>query len=184
MHQTSQSELPAHDIERQVVVRLQSFLQSGKDIMDALSLPGDPPARTQQIMAGAAKQFDQLSSNAPSVVKGFVRKVVHHVVVHPDRIEVEVGKRELCAALSEEQHVLLTRPVTQQLERLSGDAICLEIEARVKRCGGEMRLVLPPDRRTQVLSHPASSLRVRAHGTNGYWLAKFLVGEQLPKSSV
>jgi site-specific DNA recombinase len=33
------SRLPAHDVERQVALRLQSFLQSGKDIMDELGLP-------------------------------------------------------------------------------------------------------------------------------------------------
>jgi site-specific DNA recombinase len=79
------SRVPAHDVERQVVLRLQSFLQSGREVMDELCQPEDPAARTQQILAGAAKQFDQLSSGAPAVVKDFVRKVVQRVVVHPDR---------------------------------------------------------------------------------------------------
>jgi hypothetical protein len=68
--------------------------------MDELSLPEDPAARTQQIMAGAAKQCDQLSSGAPTVVQDFARRVVQRVVVHPDRIEVEVGKQKLRAALT------------------------------------------------------------------------------------
>jgi hypothetical protein len=91
--------LPAYDVERQVALRLQSFLQSGKDVMDGLSLPDDHPARTHQLMAGAAKQFDPLSSGESAVVQDFVKKVVCRVVVHPDRIEVYVGKRKLRAAL-------------------------------------------------------------------------------------
>jgi hypothetical protein len=93
--------VPAHDVERQVVLRLRSFLQSDKDVMDALCLPEDLPARTQQIMATAAKKFGQLSSDAPSVAKDFVRKVVRHVVVHPDRIEVGVGKQNCVPHLME-----------------------------------------------------------------------------------
>jgi DNA invertase Pin-like site-specific DNA recombinase len=45
------SRVPAHDVERQVVLRLQSFLQSGREVMDELCLPEDPAARTQQILA-------------------------------------------------------------------------------------------------------------------------------------
>jgi len=168
--------VPAHDVERQVVLRLRSFLQSEKDVMDALCLPEDLPTRTQQIMAAAARKFDQLSSGAPAVVKDFVRKVVHHVVFHPDRIEVEVGKQKLCAGLNGDQHTSSIRPATQRPERASGDVIRLEIEARVKRCGGEMRLVLPPDHRGQVPSHPASSL-LKALARARTWHEWILAGE-------
>jgi hypothetical protein len=75
-----------------------------------LCLPEDPVARTQQIMAGAAKQFDQLSAGAPAVVKDFVRKVVQRVVVHPDRIEVEVGKQKLRDTLTADLHAPSARP--------------------------------------------------------------------------
>jgi len=126
--------------------------------MDELSQPDDPPARTQQILAAASKQFDQLSSGSTAVGQDFVRKVVRRVVVHPDRIEIEVGKQELCAALTAEPPASSLRPTTQQLEPSSGDVIRLAIEARVKRCGSEMRLVLRPDHLGQDQSHPSSSL--------------------------
>jgi site-specific DNA recombinase len=42
--------LPAHDIEQQVALRLQSFLQCGKDVMDELSVHADPAARTQRLL--------------------------------------------------------------------------------------------------------------------------------------
>jgi site-specific DNA recombinase len=91
--------LPAHEIERQVVVRLQSFLQSARSVMDELSQPDDPAAQTQHLMAAATTQFDELSSCASAVTHDFVKKVVRRIVVHPDQIEVEVRKRELRATL-------------------------------------------------------------------------------------
>ena len=113
--------------------------------MDELYLPEDPAARTQQILARAAKQFDQLSAGAPAVVKDFVRRVVQRVVVHPDRIEVEVGKQKLRDTLTADPHASSARSATHQPEQGSSDVISFNIEARVKRCGGEMRLVFPPD---------------------------------------
>jgi site-specific DNA recombinase len=168
--------LPAHDVERQVVLRLQSFLQSGKNVMDVLSLGEEPPARAQQIMAAAAKQFDQLSSGSPAVVRDFLRKVVQRVVVHPDWIEVEVGKHKLRAALTGEPHAASPQPATQQLQPDSSDVIRLEIEARVKRCGGEMRLVLPPDHLDRVPWHPTSSL-LKALARARRWHEWIVAGE-------
>jgi len=150
--------VPAHDVERQVVLRLQSFLQSGREVMDELCLPEDPAARTQQILAGAAKQFDQLSNGAPVIVKDFVRRVVQRIVVHPDRIEVEIGKQKLRDILTADSHASSSRSATHQPEQASSDVISFNIEARVKRCGGEMRLVFPPDHPGQRPSLPAPSL--------------------------
>ncbi|MFZ1007474.1 MAG: hypothetical protein WAN65_11590, partial [Candidatus Sulfotelmatobacter sp.] len=169
------SRVPAHDVERQVVLRLQSFLQSGREVMAELCLPEDPAARTQQIMAGAAKQFDQLSAGAPAVVKNFVRKVVQRVVVHPDRIEVEVAKRELRDALTGEPHAS-SRPATEQQEQGPSNVIRLDIEARVKRCGGEMRLVFPPDHSGPTQAPASSLLKALARGRQWY---EWIVAEEV-----
>jgi len=168
--------LPAHDVERQVALRLQSFLQSGRDVMDELSLGEEPPERMQQTMAAAAKQFHKLRSGAGAVVQDFVRKVVRRVLVHSDRIEVEVGKQSLRAALTGEPCPALVRPANQQLERGSSDVIRLEIEARVKRCGGEMRLVLPVDPLGRTPSCPASPL-LKALARARQWNEWMVTGE-------
>ena len=147
--------LPAFDLERQVTLKLQSFLQSGKDVMDQVCQPEDSLLRTQRILAAATKQFDQLSSGASALVHDFVRKVVRRVVVYPDRIEVEIGKQELVAILTPKAHTSLPRSATGQN---CDDVIRLAIDARVKRCGVETRLVLPPNQFGQVTSHSASSL--------------------------
>jgi site-specific DNA recombinase len=175
--------VPAHDVERQVVLKLQSFLQSSREVMDELCSPGDPVARTQQILVGAAKQFDQLSAGAPAVVKDFVRRVVQRVVVHPDRIEVEVGKQKLRDALTADPHAPSARPATRQLEQASSDVISLNIKARVKRCGGEMRLVFPPDHPGQAPSLPASSL-LKAVTRGRQWYEWIVAGEVSGRRSI
>ncbi|HEY6769455.1 MAG TPA: recombinase family protein [Candidatus Sulfotelmatobacter sp.] len=177
------SRVPAHDVERRVALRLQSFLQSGRAIMDELSFPEEPAARTQQIMAGAAKQFDKLGSGAPAAVQDFVRKVVQRVVVHADRIEVEVGKQKLRDTLTADLHTSSARLATRHLEQGSTDVIRLDIEARVKRCGGEMRLVFPPDHPGQAPSHPASSL-LKAVARGRQWYEWIVAGEVSGRRSI
>ena len=154
--------------------------------MDELCLPEDPAARTQQILAGAAKQFDQLSSGAPAVVKDFVRKVVQRVVVHPDRIEVEVGKQKLRDTLTADPHASSVRSATHQPEQSSSDVIRFNIEARVKRCGGEMRLVFPPDHPgpTQAPPSPPASSLLKALTRGRQWHEWIVAGEVLGQRAI
>jgi site-specific DNA recombinase len=166
--------LPAHDVERQVVLRMQSFLQSSKDVMDELSLPEDHPTRTQQLMAAAAKEFDQLGSGESAVVRDLVRKVVRRVVVHPDRIEVAVGKRELRAAL-------LGEPERQGQN--TSDVIRLEVNARLKRCGGEMRLVVGNKSEGEPPAQPVASL-LKALARGREWCDWLIAGEVSGPASI
>jgi site-specific DNA recombinase len=176
------SRVPAHDVERQVVLRLQSFLQSGREVMDELCQPEEPAARTQQVLAGAAKQFDQLSAGAPAVVKDFVRKVVQRVAVHPDRIEVEVVKQKLRDALNADPHASSSRSATHQPEQASSDVIRFNIEARVKRCGGEMRLVFSPDHPGPTQAPASSLLKALARGRQ--WYEWIVAGEVSGRRSI
>jgi site-specific DNA recombinase len=150
--------LPAHDIEQQVSLRLQAFLQSANEVVDGLTQPEDPPAGTQQIVAAARKQFEQLRSGIPSSVHTFLRRVVPRVVVYPDRIEVEVDRSELRAAIAGDPRTCSSQDPSNILR--------LTIKARIKRCGGETRLVVPPNLLGEVKVHPVSSLLkvvARAH---------------------
>lgn len=126
--------------------------------MAELTQPEDPPASTQQIIAGARKQSEQLRSDSPSAVQDFVRGVVKRVLVHAERIEVEVSKSAL--------HSTLAGAPRAASHQGPSDVVRLVLEARIKRCGGEMRLVVPPDFRGQGRPHPVSSLLkvvARAH---------------------
>jgi site-specific DNA recombinase len=161
--------LPSHDIERMVVLKLQSFLQSGKGIMDEITWP-DAFLNTQQIMTGAARQSAQLRSCGPALVQDFVSKVVRRVVVHSDRIEIEVGKQEIVAALSPGLEKSL--PNSPQ----ACDVIRLTVEARLKRCRGEMRLVFPPDHLSHRTPHRVSSL-LKAVARGHAWREWTLAGE-------
>jgi hypothetical protein len=167
--------VPAYDVERQVSLRLQAFLESANEVMAELTQPEDPPTNTQQIIAAARKQSERLRSASPCSAHNFVRRVVQRVLVHPDKIEVEVNKSEL--------HAALVGAFGTASQQGSFDIIRLSLEARIKRCGGEMRLVIPPDLHGRALAHPVSSL-LKVVARARQWYESVIAGEVWGRRSI
>jgi hypothetical protein len=148
--------------------------------MDELCRAKDPAAHTQQLVAAAAKQSDKLSTNSCDIGHAFVRKVVPRVVVHPDRMEVQVDKQALRSALTGEPQSLNEHDARRSRPS-SGEIIRLDIDALLKRCGGEGRMVLPPDQSERNPSQPSSSLLkalVRAQTWREWILAEEVFGRR------
>jgi hypothetical protein len=122
---------------------------------------------------GAAKQFEKLSSGSSVVVREFISKVVRRVVVNSDRIEIEIGKQALIVTLAPKSSSSSPQFETPQALR---DVIRLGVVVRLKRCGGEMRIVFPPDLPGSPTSHPVSSL-LKAVARGHTWRDWILAGE-------
>jgi site-specific DNA recombinase len=172
--------MPAQDVEKQVCLRLQLFLQSAREVMDELSRPDDLPVRTQQLLAAAAKQSEQIVSASPATVQAFVRKVVRRIVIHPGQIEVNVSRQELRTALVGDR----VAPSRLGNKGRSFDGVFrLEIKVQVKRCGGEMRLVVPSELGGRAQSRPVGSL-VKAVVRGREWYESIVAGEALGRRSI
>jgi site-specific DNA recombinase len=130
--------LPAHEIETLVLARLRSLLQSDHDVMDRLGLPSDTPALTQQLVTAAQTVSGQWRSEPPEKTHELARKVIKRVVVHQEKVELYLSRSELRDALVKDRS-------TCSNQRRADDLFVLETEAELKRCGGEVRLVLPPN---------------------------------------
>ena len=89
----------------------------------------------------------------------FVRKAIKRVVVYQEKVELYVRRSEL-------RDVLVKDGSTSSSQISSDDLIVLDAEAKLKRCGGEVRLVLPPNSHGEIPGHAAPSLLkaiARAH---------------------
>jgi site-specific DNA recombinase len=168
--------LPAHDVEQLVTLRLRSFLQSNQAVMNELGLPSDSPALTQSLLSAAANSGD------PSVLDNdFLKTVVHRVVVHSDRLQVELDRKNLRTILIREGADLT--PIRGETEQFSGDSIRLEIRAQLRRHGGEMSFVIPPDSAGYRTPSPISSL-VKAVARGRQWREWIVNGEASSQSSI
>ena len=171
--QSKSIRLPAYDIERQVSLRLQSFLRSTNEVMKGLTVHGDHPELTQRLITAAKKKAEEWPTASPSAVRDFVRKVVRRVVVDTDKIEMETSRSEFRISFTDSQIGTSSRAAVQRQEASSDDIIRLTVEARLKRCGGEMRLVIIPDSSRLQEITPILKAVVRAHT----WREGVLAGE-------
>jgi site-specific DNA recombinase len=135
--------LPAHDVEKQVSLRLQSFLRSPNEVMKSLTLPEDHPGTTQKLIEAAHTHAEEWSTASPAALRDFVKKVVRRVIIQTEKMDVEASTCELRAILTNKQ----LRAEWQNA--ISDNLVRLTVQARLKRCGGEMRLVLSLDLQNQ-----------------------------------
>jgi site-specific DNA recombinase len=165
--------LPAYDVERQVCLRLQSFLQSPNEILKDLISPDDQSRTTQWLITAAKKKASDLSSGSPDTIRNFVRKVVRRITFRMDKMDVEASRSELRASFTDDKSERpLGTPLLQQ-EANGNDLIRLPVDVRLKRCGKEMRLVVSPDSSRPEIVTPVLKAVVLAHK----WREGVLAGE-------
>jgi site-specific DNA recombinase len=175
--------LPAYDVEKEVVFRLRSFLQSPGEVMAELRLPEDLPKESQQLIAAASKQSQTRLSSSLIAQQDFVRRVVSRVVVRLAKIEIDVSKRELRAILTGNHAASSLRLALDQQMQGFDDVIRLEVDAQVKRCGIEVRLVIPPRSAGKVPALKVPSL-LKAVARGHDWYMRIVEGTASGRSSL
>jgi hypothetical protein len=102
--------VPAHEIENVLIANLQSLLNSGQRTLDQIGRANDPAARTQRLLDAACSLSRSWHSMPPAQVREFLRKVLRRVVVHEDKVEALISRRELRAMLLADQHFARESP--------------------------------------------------------------------------
>jgi site-specific DNA recombinase len=163
--------IPAGEIEGLVYSKLRSFLGSSHEIIAALGLQRGKGADTRDNLAAAGRWSQQLASADIAEIRSFVQSLISRVIVHTASLDLLVQKEVLRATLAGEGRLGNSPKVNH-----SNGHLRLGIKAVLKRCGGEVRLVLPADSSDQSPAHPRSSLIktvVRAHD----WYQRIIRGE-------
>jgi hypothetical protein len=157
--------LPAEEIEGLVSSQLAALLQSASKILDILRCPSLGITETQHV-AKVAQEY--LASQEK--VRNDLRSMVTRIVVRHQKVELQLSKHA----------VLKTFLTPQQSEEIAGtltaseDLIVLEADAQLRRCGGEVRLLLTDTEQNR--ARPVLSL-VRAVARAHDWMDRILSGE-------
>jgi site-specific DNA recombinase len=157
--QTGPVRLPSDEIEELVVVQLRRFLESPQRVLEML---GDSPTSLQeskQLLDGLNKLADRVRELIPSLV--------HKVIVHADRVEIQISRVTLLG--------MLRHKPPDDGDATHQQFITVSVAASLKRHGGEVRLQLPPDEQG-AKSRPVPSL-IRAVARANDWVDRVLKGE-------
>jgi site-specific DNA recombinase len=157
--------IPAEEIEELVLSRLAALLQSAPRILDIWGTASFSVADAHTI-AKVAKEY----LTFPEKIRRDLPSIVTHIIVQQQKIELQLSKQSLLKCfLSHQQNNELDISVSS-----SGDFITLETDAQLRRCGGEVRLVLADSSQSKARSVPSLVRAVaRAHD----WMDRILRGE-------
>jgi site-specific DNA recombinase len=171
--------LPAHDIETQILARLRSFLNSEQEVFDRLAMSDDRPAVLQRLVRAAQKFSARWPSIEPDELYNLVKRVIYRVTVHESSINVLLRRAELRLKLIGDPG----KGYDNRNPNKETDLIYLQVEAELRRCGLEVRLVVPPgsaNEPAKCLAPPLLKALARAH----QWLGWVMEGKVKDVASV
>jgi len=163
--------IPAGEIESLVCSKLRSFLGSPHEVVDTVALQGRNAAATQSILAAAQEWSKRLASAAAAETRPFIRSLISRIVVHTANVDVLLDKQTLRSALLD-----AGRSPTSPRANLHNGFLSLKVKARLKRCGGEVRLVLPANSAGEIPVHLVPSL-IKAVARAHSWYGRIVRGE-------
>jgi site-specific DNA recombinase len=175
--------LPAHEIESRVTERLQTFLRCDAQVFDELSTSGESPAVLHQLGAGAKRLAARLRSLPANDLRPLLDRILQRVIIHEDNIQVMLRKDHLRRLLEHgEERTNAARPVGVRDPTEPVDLIGLSIEAKRKRFGGEIHMVVPPSSSDPV-RHPRPAL-IKAVARGHAWYERVIEGKSVGLKSL
>jgi site-specific DNA recombinase len=160
--------LPAQEIEALVLSELNRLLHSQQQLLDLLGDSSSTAVDRQRLLEAIQRpRAPQENSSAG------LRSLLNRVLVQDESIEVHIRKGALLKlVLGQDRDIQ-----ADDSEDNSLGHITLRVEAQLKRCGGEVRFLLPPDS-SHAKPHPVPSL-IRAIARAHNWVDRIRRGDVL-----
>jgi len=180
---TGVTRLPAHEIESRVMERLAGFLRSDADVFEQLGKDGQTPAKLREQVNGAKKLVARLSSLPTDDLRDLLSLFLRRVVLGEEQIQVMIGRNDLYQLLRNAGTAIASSLSQGRKPLDASDLICLSINTKLKRYGGVVHLVVPPNpSTTRAFKTKPSLLKAlaRAHS----WYASVLEGNALDQRSL
>jgi site-specific DNA recombinase len=137
------------------------FFANGGDVLDAIGGEGDGHVGHGQLIDGARRLAGGLDGDGSETIKAILNVLVRRVEVAPDRVKIDISRRELLEVLASPSIELTTKD--RRPTHPSDEVIVLTAPVKLKRAGREMKMLVddPSDR----ASIDMSLLRIvaRAH---------------------
>ena len=165
---SSPARIPARDIEEIVCGRIQSLLRSPEELLQATRERLSDAAASKALIGAGSQLAKAWLSRSMSEQREFLRNVICRIVVHESELQMTVVQSALRALLLGEQPVHSGKSMQ--------DVFTITIGARVKRCGWEVRLVIPAGTGTQMPTRPALPL-IKAVARVHRWPERIMRGE-------
>jgi DNA invertase Pin-like site-specific DNA recombinase len=169
--------IAAREIEHLVGGQIHAFLRDSGWLIDEFADP-PTPRNQQRIIAAAKEQVDRWPQMNAAERRAFILRVLAGVTVGEGEIRIVLRRDALRHALLGDASSTYAASANWGEAGMpaGGDALTIRAAARLRKCSGEMRLVIPPGQATDQTSRPNAALikaLIRAHT----WKDKLVSGE-------
>jgi len=165
--------IPAREIENLVLGELKCFFTSADRVTSDLGNGVDDLATTRLLIQVSERVAKDLDSNAHESISELLSTMVERVVIRNESVEIELKR----AALRERflgQDLIRRENIPSQSP--DTDHLVLPVAAKLKRCRGEMRLIIPsPDGVREPRTPIPSLLKAIARAQD--WVRAIMAGE-------
>ncbi len=166
--------IPARELEQVVLNGLKSFFSSADRVVSALAFADDDLGTTRTLIEFAVEYAKRLKGNSPSSLSEMLEPIVARILVHQGSVEIQVNKVNLRAQLLGPNHADIHPQNIRN--NFSHEPLVITIETKLKRCGGEMRLVVPSQSADRAPRNAVPSL-IKAIGRAHEWVKLIIDGE-------
>jgi DNA invertase Pin-like site-specific DNA recombinase len=160
--------IPARELEQLVLTELGSFFGSADRVTAILDQASEDLVTTRALVDAAQQFAKALVGDSTSGLRELLAGIVVRITIQQDSIEVHVSKEGARARLLNQEWILG--------QDSDGEPIVLTVEMKLKRCGGEMRLIIPGGAAIDQRRQPVSSL-VKAVSRASDWVRRMEAGE-------
>jgi hypothetical protein len=142
-----------------------------------LATPEDNAGVGKALAVAGRTYAAELPKKPASEVRRFLLAVASRVIVAEERVEIMLSRRALRSTLLDSlPRQGPGRQATVALRYDDEDVLHLHIDARIRRCGSEIRLVLPPGSGDERPARRDESL-IKAVARGHVWYEKLISGE-------
>jgi site-specific DNA recombinase len=175
--------LPAREIESRVTERLLSFLKSDAELFERFGGAAESPAVIGQLVSAAKGLASGWPSRRSDELRDLLVAFVRRIIVQENNIEVLISRTDLREVLAKSDNFVPTNVDRPREAVHPDDLICLAIEAKLKRAGGVVHLVVPPNSTGVSSPHPNPSL-IKAVARSREWYERVLEGKSWNQKSL
>ena len=158
-----------------VTEQLRAFLRSDAQVFDELSVTAESSSVLHQVVAGAKKLAARVSSLPDDDLRDLLACILQRVIVQDTNIQVMIREIDLRELPEHGDQVVAASLVGLRKRVEPAELLCLTTEAKRKRYGGEIHLVVPPHSNAP-LRHPRPAL-IKVVARGHAWYEKVLEGK-------
>ncbi|HEX3105216.1 MAG TPA: recombinase family protein [Terriglobales bacterium] len=174
--------IPAQELEGVICRKLQALLSSAEQLLQAVGVESEDAAISKALIIAGKQSAKVWLDKPPIEQREFLSSVIGRIVVRETSLEIVVLQSTLRGVLLGNPSM---RPTDNEpgVKKGIGDVFKLTIDSRVKRCGAEVRLLVPTHSTSESPARPIPSL-IKAVARAHRWPEQIIHGELKGRRSI